>query len=388
MIDAERHGPGQTLTALLRWYAAMGVDCARGRDAGRSLRSIALRRRPRRNPRKPVAARIRRGAVRLASAPRARRPSDRACADSVRAQAAAARPPPRLAACGRRCRRIPPPPARANRRRARARSTNCAKNSRAFDGCALKNSATQLVFADGAPDARIMIVGEGPGADEDRIGRPFVGRAGQLLDKMLAAIGLDRTKVYIANVVPWRPPGNRTPTPQELALCLPFIRRQIELVSPDFLVLLGASAAQTLLEREGRHHAAARPLARLSTAATRSIRALPMLHPAYLLRAPLKKAQAWRDLRALKHALDKQGFDLMAAHFELEAELIAAGALAGRRNRRGRARAARRAGLRRGGHSRRRPILPQGLDDSKKLTARAARGALRRNSARARSPCR
>ncbi|WP_146089990.1 uracil-DNA glycosylase, partial [Rhodoblastus sphagnicola] len=176
----------------------------------------------------------------------------------------------------------------------------------AFNGCALKVSATQLVFADGAPDARVMLVGEGPGADEDRQGKPFVGRAGQLLDKMLAAIGLDRTKVYIANVVPWRPPGNRTPTPQELALCLPFVRRQIELVAPDFLVLLGASAAQTLLgEKEGimrlRGHW------RDYACADKTIRALPMLHPAYLLRAPLAKAQAWRDLRALKKALDHAG---------------------------------------------------------------------------------
>jgi DNA polymerase len=173
----------------------------------------------------------------------------------------------------------------------------------AFDGCALKNSATQLVFADGAPDARVMIVGEGPGADEDRVGKPFVGRAGQLLDKMLAAIGLDRTKVYIANVVPWRPPGNRTPTPQELALCLPFIRRQIELVSPDVLVLLGASSAQTLLcDKEGIMRL--RGQWRDYACGARKIRALPMLHPAYLLRAPLAKAQAWRDLRALKKALD------------------------------------------------------------------------------------
>jgi DNA polymerase len=152
-----------------------------------------------------------------------------------------------------------------------------------------------------------MVVGEGPGAEEDRSGKPFVGRAGQLLDKMLAAIGLDRTKdVYIANVVPWRPPGNRTPTPQELALCLPFIRRQIELVAPDFLVLLGASAAQTLLdEKEGimrmRGHW------RDYDCGGRTIRALPMLHPAYLLRAPPKKAQAWRDLRALKQAMAEQG---------------------------------------------------------------------------------
>jgi uracil-DNA glycosylase len=176
----------------------------------------------------------------------------------------------------------------------------------AFDGCALKNSATQLVFADGAPDARVMLIGEGPGADEDRIGKPFVGRAGQLLDKMLFAIGLDRTKVYIANVVPWRPPGNRTPTPQELALCLPFVRRQIELVAPDFLVLLGACAAQTILdEKEGimrlRGHW------RDYACGDKTIRALPMLHPAYLLRAPLKKAEAWRDLRALKKAMDDAG---------------------------------------------------------------------------------
>lgn len=176
----------------------------------------------------------------------------------------------------------------------------------AFDGCALKNSATQLVFAVGAPEARVMLIGEGPGADEDRIGRPFVGRAGQLLDKMLAAIGLDRTKVYIANVVPWRPPGNRTPTPQELALCLPFVRRQIELVAPDFLVLLGACAAQTVLdEKEGimrlRGHW------RDYACGGKTIRALPMLHPAYLLRAPLKKAEAWRDLRALKKAMDHAG---------------------------------------------------------------------------------
>jgi uracil-DNA glycosylase family 4 len=174
-----------------------------------------------------------------------------------------------------------------------------------FDGCALKATATQLVFADGNPSAKVMFVGEAPGRDEDIEGLPFVGRSGKLLDRMLAAVGLDRTSVYIANVVPWRPPGNRTPTSQELALCLPFIRRQIELVSPDFLVLLGASAAQTLLEeKEGimrlRGHW------RDYRCGDKIVPALPMLHPAYLLRVPLKKAQAWRDLRALKHALDNK----------------------------------------------------------------------------------
>ncbi len=116
-----------------------------------------------------------------------------------------------------------------------------------FDGCALKATATQLVFADGNPQARVMFVGEAPGRDEDIEGLPFVGRSGKLLDRMLAAIGLDRTSVYIANIVPWRPPGNRTPTPQESPICLPFILRQIELVDPDILVCLGNPSAQTLL---------------------------------------------------------------------------------------------------------------------------------------------
>ena len=116
-----------------------------------------------------------------------------------------------------------------------------------FEGCTLRATATQLVFADGNPQAKVMFVGEAPGYDEDVIGRPFVGRSGKLLDLMLAAIGLDRSQVYIANVVPWRPPGNRTPTPQETAICLPFIRRQIELANPDILICLGGPAMQTLL---------------------------------------------------------------------------------------------------------------------------------------------
>ena len=121
-----------------------------------------------------------------------------------------------------------------------------------FDGCALKSTATRLVFADGNPQARIMFVGEAPGRDEDIEGLPFVGRSGKLLDLMMAAIGLDRSKVYIANVIPWRPPGNRTPTPQETQICLPFIQRQIELVDPDVLVTLGNPSTQTLLStREG-----------------------------------------------------------------------------------------------------------------------------------------
>ena len=137
----------------------------------------------------------------------------------------------------------PPPPEAAimaarEAASAPGRSTSCVA-ARGFEGCALRATATRLVFADGNPHARIMFVGEAPGRDEDIAGLPFVGRSGKLLDLMMAAIGLDRTSAYIANVIPWRPPGNRNPTPQETMICLPFIRRQIELVDPDVLVCLG-----------------------------------------------------------------------------------------------------------------------------------------------------
>ncbi|MEW9806779.1 uracil-DNA glycosylase family protein [Mesorhizobium sp. ZMM04-5] len=164
-----------------------------------------------------------------------------------------------------------------------------------FDGCNLKFTAKNLVFADGNPEADIMLVGEAPGRDEDLEGLPFVGRSGQLLDRMLAAIGLDRRSAYIANVIPWRPPGNRTPTPQETEICRPFIERQIELVNPKLLVTLGGPSAKTLLHaKEGilrlrgnwKSHA---------TASGRTIPAMPTLHPAYLLRNPAHKKLAWRD---------------------------------------------------------------------------------------------
>ncbi|GGC62614.1 uracil-DNA glycosylase [Chelatococcus reniformis] len=175
-----------------------------------------------------------------------------------------------------------------------------------FEGCTLKRTARQLAFADGTPTARVMFVGEAPGADEDRIGRPFVGRAGQLLDRMLAAIELDRTAVYIANIVPWRPPGNRTPTPQEAAICRPFIDRQIELADPDILVCLGGPAAQALLGiREGILRARGRWCDYHT--GTRPIRGFATLHPAYLLRSPLQKRLAWRDFRAIRRALAEPG---------------------------------------------------------------------------------
>jgi len=200
----------------------------------------------------------------------------------------------------------PAPNEAAMAARATAKSAETLDELRAmlqrFDGCALKATATQLVFADGNPKARVMFVGEAPGRDEDLEGLPFVGRSGKLLDRMLAAIGLDRTSVYIANIVPWRPPGNRTPTPQESQICLPFILRQIELVDPDILVCLGGPSAQTLLGvKEGITKIRGRWFS--FDTGKREIRAMPTFHPAFLLRSPLQKRFAWRDFLAIKKAL-------------------------------------------------------------------------------------
>jgi uracil-DNA glycosylase len=173
-----------------------------------------------------------------------------------------------------------------------------------FDGCALKRTATQLVFADGLPGSRIMLIGEAPGEGEDRIGRPFVGRAGRLLDRMLGAIGLDRQKVYIANVVPWRPPGNRTPTLQETQICLPFIERQIDLADPEYLVCLGGSAARALLGINGGIMRARGSWFPYPRQTGRDIQALAILHPAFLLRQPAHKRFAWADMRALARMLE------------------------------------------------------------------------------------
>jgi uracil-DNA glycosylase len=174
-----------------------------------------------------------------------------------------------------------------------------------FDGCALRHTATRLVFADGNPQARVMFVGEAPGRDEDIEGLPFVGRSGKLLDRMIGAIGLDRSKAYIANVIPWRPPGNRTPTPQETQICLPFIQRQIELVNPDVLVTLGNPSTQALLgTREGIMRTRGRWFD--YDTGTRVIRAIATFHPAYLLRSPSYKRMSWQDLRAIAKAVAQQ----------------------------------------------------------------------------------
>jgi DNA polymerase len=172
-----------------------------------------------------------------------------------------------------------------------------------FDGCALKKTAKNTVFSDGIEGAHIMLVGEAPGQDEDRQGKPFVGRSGQFLDTMLAAIGLNRTEnLYISNVVPWRPPGNRTPSLDEIALCKPFIARHIALAKPDILLLVGNISTKTLLQTD------------IGITKLRgqwqnyevdglSIPAMPLLHPAYVLRRPETKADVWADLCSLKKRL-------------------------------------------------------------------------------------
>ena len=179
----------------------------------------------------------------------------------------------------------------------------------AFTGCALRDTATQLVFADGAADARLMVIGEAPGAEEDRAGRPFVGAAGQLLDRMLGSIGLDRSQARITNVVPWRPPGNRAPNEAEVALCLPFLHRQIALIRPRGLLLLGAVAAKALLASPERDLGISRLRGTWRQVTIDSLDsplpALPTFHPAYLLRLPAAKAQAWRDLLALREWLER-----------------------------------------------------------------------------------
>ncbi|ADO41534.1 uracil-DNA glycosylase [Ketogulonicigenium vulgare] len=172
-----------------------------------------------------------------------------------------------------------------------------------FDLCALKQGARSFVFSDGDPAARVMIVGEAPGREEDRAGRPFVGRAGQLLDRMFGAIGLSRSApmadqaVYIANVLPWRPPENRTPSDTEIAMMLPFLQRHIELADPEYLVLMGNTPCKALLGQAG--------ILRLrgNWAEVTGRPALPMTHPAYLLREPGAKREAWADLLSLKARL-------------------------------------------------------------------------------------
>lgn len=174
----------------------------------------------------------------------------------------------------------------------------------AFDGIGLKKTATSMVFCDGHAGAPVMLVGEAPGGDEDRLGKPFVGVSGQLLDRMLASIGLDRSQVFISNTVFWRPPGNRTPTPGEVATCQPFVERMVELIDPEILVAMGGAAAKTLLARnEGIGRLRGRWYTYSTAKMPRPVQATAIFHPAYLLRSPGQKRTAWLDLLAIKAKL-------------------------------------------------------------------------------------
>ena len=252
-------------TELLRWYVAMGADEAIA-DA-------------------PI--------DRLAAAPTVVPPS----------------PPPRAA---------PPivvaeaaPAAALSARHLAAAASNLAELGaavHAFDGCALKRTATNTVFADGPAGARLMVIGEAPGAEEDRLGKPFVGRSGQLLDRMLAAIGFDRREnAYITNVLFWRPPGNRKPTADEIAACLPFVWRHIALLAPEAVVMCGGTATSALLGRpEGIMRLRGRWFELTAPGLERAIPALATYHPSFLLRAPARKSEAWRDLLALQSKFGKR----------------------------------------------------------------------------------
>ncbi|WP_139864734.1 uracil-DNA glycosylase [Bradyrhizobium ivorense] len=266
--------PAPTLQQLLAFYLEAGVDCALGDEPINRLAEVDA-----------------------VPAPAAPRPG--AALNPLRP------PPPVMPSVPRSEIAVAPDAAIASARDA-ARMAPTLEALRelleTFDGCALKHTATKLVFADGNPEARVMFVGEAPGRDEDIEGLPFVGRSGKLLDRMIAAIGLDRGKAYIANVIPWRPPGNRTPTPQETQICLPFIQRQIELVNPDVLVTLGNPSTQALLgTREGIMRTRGKWVD--YDTGTRTIRAIATFHPAYLLRSPSYKKMTWLDLRAIAKAL-------------------------------------------------------------------------------------
>ena len=175
-----------------------------------------------------------------------------------------------------------------------------------FEGCALKHTASKTVFGDGNPQAKLLLIGEAPGADEDREGVPFVGRSGQLLDKMMAAIGYSRQQYYICNVLPWRPPGNRTPLDSEVAVCLPFLKKQIDLVDPDFIFILGGSAANSLLDMAETISKMRGHWFEYQKTNGKKAKVLASFHPAYLLRSAGQKAKAWNDILRLKKAINDE----------------------------------------------------------------------------------
>lgn len=228
-------------------------------------------------------------------------------ASAPRAPASQPEGPARPAATAARTEALSPDVASAREQAAAARTLDDLKAAlSAFEGCSLKGTATNMVFADGNPEARIMLIGEAPGADEDRLGKPFVGASGQLLDRMMASIGLDRSSFYITNILPWRPPGNRKPSAAEIAACRPFVERHIQLVAPEILVFVGGTSASTLLgTNEGVMRLRGRWFDYNPPGGDSAIQATAIFHPAYLLRSPAQKRQAWRDLLKIRDKYEK-----------------------------------------------------------------------------------
>ncbi|MGO4127107.1 uracil-DNA glycosylase [Inquilinus sp. YAF38] len=275
------------IIALLRWYQDAGVDETIGEDPGalgRPRRAAApaapIQMAPPPQPVQPVPAQP----VRVVGAGAVLPGSDAATGDARRIAAG--------------CHTL----------------EELAAALAAFDGCGLKATATQMVFADGNPDSDIMIVGEAPGAEEDRLGKPFVGQSGKLLDRMLAAIGLDRTTVYISNIVNWRPPGNRQPNAAEIAISLPFIERHIALMQPKILLCAGGTSAAALLAtREGITRIHGRWYDRSFPDLAAPVPTMPIYHPAFILRQPGMKRDVWRDLLVLKHRMKELGCGVASA---------------------------------------------------------------------------
>ena len=176
-----------------------------------------------------------------------------------------------------------------------------------FDGCNLKNTAASTILGDGDIHAKVMLIGEAPGADEDRQGKPFVGRCGKLLDKMLSAIHLEREKCYITNVLPWRPPGNRAPTDDEISICLPFLKRQIELINPDFILLLGGISLKSVMDTADSISRTRGKWLEYAVSENKNINVLATYHPSYLLRSTAQKSKVWADLLRFKKKIDEIG---------------------------------------------------------------------------------
>ncbi len=257
------HSHSAAVAALLRWYAAMGIDDIVGLEARDFRRTVA--------------------------------PQTGAPATGQPAGPAPAAPA------------LPDGTQMARQRAAGAATLEALRAAmESFDACPLKDSASRLVFADGATDASLMLIGEAPGQEEDRQGKPFVGRSGQLLDLMLKAIGYSRETAYIANIVPWRPPLNRKPELTEIEMCLPFLHRHIELIAPRLIVTLGGTASQHLLETQSSMRNL-RGQIRTLRFGGHEVAVLATYHPAYLLRNPISKRAAWADMLQAKRWLADRG---------------------------------------------------------------------------------